>query len=815
MAATKGGFGPIIEKHKNLSENECRIICNNALQCFESDSEININLVNYLRQINLLVKFSKEDQSLPEGLLHELVKVITGSNLAAQGQEKLSLIHHAVMVLSSSILQQVYPGDTSAKFTPNVEPRSENIAALLAVVFAQGRNQGNLAKLVSQMVRWVSTVGFDYQVQCCALHYLVHTASFYRDLLVEDQVFVVSSQLSDWLSKASIEQMPNPLSKQKKSKPELVVEIDGGDCDEFFTILSLSSYYSPDQLMNIHTFSALRTWLQVTFMNDFKAMEQEAKSLAEKAERTESLEQSSKTVKKFSKRAKQALLDKACEYCLRVIDQSSRRPTKSQDSDLIHACATEAILILDLLCILDPTLIKKLFPAIKTFHSQMMEGVLNYPRAVLAALQFFINYSQNVVFNPQAAMEAFFDNIISSQFMEPFFAFDVISFLSNNLEKLCYKTLILEQFFPNLLKILAWNPRTYLADFLEILPAMTSQTTAIEMFHTLLDLPCTTAALELHKRADLMIANANLVDLKPDWAKSVELMKKPENKPWFNFVLRVKGGQGDTINKLEVLHSLLASLTSHPRVLYTAEAVLVLLRIYFDTVIESADYDLMIHLVPIIIERTSLIYNIPGYAQEVHKILAEELLAIFKEHPALIVDLQRELLECFSTPKNMEQREHVFIQLVWMVGEYTSTQHDNRCNSEIINKYYETLEALFYESAMTLQASEQQMQISSVELLATMMSCLAKLASRSQNLIPRVILCLTKVSQQMGKSSNIGQEEKAILASRATEYVNLLKFPDIAGVILSPPKDISSSHLHKDIHSSSVLLMRAAVHLIE
>lgn len=69
------------------------------------------------------------------------------------------------------------------------------------------------------------------------------------------------------------------------------------------------------------------------------------------------------------------------------------------------------------------------------------------------------------------------------------------------------------------------------------------------MFHTLLDLPCTTAALELHKRADLLIANANLVDLKPDWAKSVELMKKPENKPWFNFVLRVKGGQGDTINK--------------------------------------------------------------------------------------------------------------------------------------------------------------------------------------------------------------------------------------------------------------------------
>lgn len=57
-------------------------------------------------------------------------------------------------------------------------------------------------------------------------------------------------------------------------------------------------------------------------------------------------------------------------------------------------CATEAIFTLDLLCSLDPTLIQKLFPAIKTFHSEVTEGTTNYPRAVLAALQFFINYGE-------------------------------------------------------------------------------------------------------------------------------------------------------------------------------------------------------------------------------------------------------------------------------------------------------------------------------------------------------------------------------------------------------------------------------------
>lgn len=35
----------------------------------------------------------------------------------------------------------------------------------------------------------------------------------------------------------------------------------------------------------------------------------------------------------------------------------------------------------------------------------------------------------------------------------------------------------------HLLKILAWNPRTFLADFIEILPAMISQTTSIEVLY--------------------------------------------------------------------------------------------------------------------------------------------------------------------------------------------------------------------------------------------------------------------------------------------------------------------------------------------
>ena len=40
-----------------------------------------------------------------------------------------------------------------------------------------------------------------------------------------------------------------------------VTEVDGALCQDFFTLLNLSVYYSDDQLLNIHSFSVLRSLL--------------------------------------------------------------------------------------------------------------------------------------------------------------------------------------------------------------------------------------------------------------------------------------------------------------------------------------------------------------------------------------------------------------------------------------------------------------------------------------------------------------------------------------------------------------------------
>ena len=103
-------------------------------------------------------------------------------------------------------------------------------------------------------------------------------------------------------------------------------------------------------------------------------------------------------------------------------------------------------------------------------------------------------------------------------------------------------------------QLIAWQPRTFVADFTVIVAAMTTSSTALEVFHSLLDLPCMTAALHVaDKMKNVDFTDMAAMNTSQEPASSTEAFKNAGYRAMFNFFTRAEGGHGDTINRFVVI----------------------------------------------------------------------------------------------------------------------------------------------------------------------------------------------------------------------------------------------------------------------
>ncbi|KAL0992492.1 hypothetical protein UPYG_G00094000 [Umbra pygmaea] len=767
------------------------------------------DVIDSLQRLHLILASNKYSRRLPVELHRRLLSLCLSSSV-----EQLT-------VLTLAVLRETLPpsGPEQNYTLQDYCPLNSHAAAL---VISQAGCKGDLSALSSVLLRSLDGRAAEGPSLTPNLPLtqtipLLNTIITYSpDSLSEDHVIVLSKKLVDWLRYASVQQGVSSsggfFSSPRIRQLGTVAELDGSVCGDFFTVLCVSPSFSEDQWMNLYSFSLLRHWL-ITYHSgnegnpstdtaaDGRLVLSFSLSHEDRSEVDGSVVSMVSATSSSSRvlPPKERLREKSLEYCQRLLEQSDRKALKRADADLQKACLVEAVCILDSVCLEDAGCVYRAFPCVKSLFGRLNSD-LSYSRVLVPIAQFYLNHGETAAVDSECVWRCVWGVLPAECFNQPYLAYEMLSFIRANQLLLQNSVPLYTHYFPNLLKFLAWDSPSLVSDYIDVLPSLVTAGTALELLHSLLDLPCLTAALTLQLRS----ACLPLSDPGGRGLTSLEAFRSPVYRGLFLFLLRGEAGSGDTIDRLSMLHDLLLEASDWPRVIQSAQSVPVLLHVYFNTVTEVSDERLLAQLVLVMLERSSLLLNIPTYQEEIHRVFSYHLLRLCKLHPSVVVDQSRELLEFAGMTANVHSKEDLYTHVVWVLGEYLSVSSDTRCSVDLITSCFETLEAVLFE--ITFSGSPTP------RIATSLLSTLAKLASRSHDLIPRVSLFLSKL--RSGTVSWCHSEEDAVaVVTRGEELWSLLKLPSVALSVLTPPPLASASGWHRDANTALPVRLRTLTSL--
>ncbi|CAL1588810.1 unnamed protein product [Knipowitschia caucasica] len=793
------GSESLIKQAREIQDSELQKFYSRLLKVIQG-KDLGHEAVDSLQRLHLILSATKFTRRLPPDLHKKISSLV--SSPAEQFQ-----------ILGSAVLRETLPPSdqdmTCIQNNPSVV--NSHGAGLLLV---QASSTTPLSTLCSQLVR-----SLDSRHSETHSHSQTHTLPILNAILThrpeclsEEQVTVLSKRLVDWLRYASITQAASPggfFSGSRTRQPCPIAELDGSISGDFFTVLCVGQGFTEDQWMNVYAFSILRNWL-ITYhsvsncntadLADDRSVEGSVISMVS------ATSSSSRLLP-----PKERLREKSFQYCQRLIEQSDRKAQKRMDSDLQKACLVEAVCILDILCLEDCSLVYRVFPCIKALYSRLSSDT-SYARVLLPIAQFYLNHGEVAAVDCECVWQLVFSRFPAELFNDPFLAHEFLRFVRQNIQNLPTKVPQYMRSFPNLLKFLAWDSPALVDDFVDLLPSLVTSGTAVELLHTLLDLPCLSATLVLQQRSVLLpITDPNTRSL-----QALDAFRNANFRGLFLFLLRNDAGAGDTIDRLGLLHELLNESVDWPRVVQCAQTVPVLLHIFFNTVIKVADEKLFAQLILVLLERSSLLLKVPNYKNEIHRVFSYHLLKLCKLHPSLVVDQSHELLEFAGTTSNVYNKEELYTHVVWALGEYLSLSCDSRCSVRHITSCFEGLEAVLFE--ITSSAPPPGGVCPKPRVITTLMSALAKLASRSHDLIPRVSLFLSKL-RNVSRGGSVtwcsDDDDLVSIVTRGEELWSLLKTPGVAQSVLTPPPHVTKPQWHRDTNVATPLQLRTLTHLTQ
>ncbi|NWY51680.1 AP5Z1 protein, partial [Chionis minor] len=756
-----------------------------------------------LQRLHLTLAATKYPRKLDGKFVELLQTVLCSSKCPEQ-----------IQLLCAAILREMSPCNDLILSCDAIQD-TKLLSLVSSILLAQGNKKAEVSAVGQCIVKILERRLPERQGARYLLPVLSNVITLSPESLTEEQTNVVSKKLADWLRYASVQQgMAQPsggfFSSPRTRQPGPVTEVDGAIATDFFTVLSVGQYYTEDQWLNVQAFSMLRNWLLCYGAKGLKTPNSDDKSGMDTS--VMSVVSTAST----SSPPKDRLREKAFEYCRRLIEQSNRRPLKKDDGDLQKACLIEAVTIMDIICKQDSSYVYRAVSFLKILHNRI-SGDAAYARALLPIAQFFLNHGKTAAVDSDAIYKHLFTDIPAQLFHNPSLAFEFVQFCKDNTQLFTETSSIFRQSFPNLFKFLAWNSPPLISEFVDLLPFLLDAGTAIEIFHLLLDLPCLTAALDIQLRSTALPTSERAAcnpAVKP--ATCLDAFRHPLYKSMFQYLLRTKSTPEDAPERLIPLRQLLGSLASSPRVVQCAETGPVLLELFFRVVAEFADGPLINQLVVLLLQRSDQLYEIPAFKHDVYRVLGSQLVMLCQLHPALVVELSTEILEFSGTASNVQNKEAIFTHVVWAIGEYLSMSYDKRCTVEQISRFFETLETVLFEITQLRPLASTHSY--APRAISVLMATLTKLAARSQDLIPRVSMFLSKMRtfvQSPAVTSVYSEEDLEEILIRATELMNLLKMPSVAQFVFTPPVGVASTRFQREVNDSLPFALRMVTRLLE
>lgn len=664
----------------------------------------------------------------------------------------------------------------------------QQLALFLPALLAQGTDSPHYRCLVEKLLSALEDAGVAAPLKREILLYLTRVVEAQPDLLSLGDTERVLKQLPGWLLDCSLFSSPRLVGVSSVTGPapsaastsrfrrsestQPVSELDGVVSQETFTVLTSAKFHTGDQWLNGAAFSVLCVWLRQAVLLGYS----------------------------------DDSLGSACrKYCLCLLEQARRKPVHVEDAELQQYCLVEAVRALDLVCQLDATQV----PEVILVVQRMANSSHLLARAALtlgtALLQFFLHHGSVVLHKTGDSLSQFFLGPVSRAWLSGPSALQVVHFTLRNLEALC-EAGATEKYFPALLKIFAWNPQQFKSQFQTIVPAFMSAKTAVEVFHSLVDLPALAAALVLEWEASVVPEGLRL---KRRSSSSAALVAELQQGPMLKFVLRDVSGIGDTFEGLSKFHSLIADLSTDQRVVRCSEHAPDLLECFLKTFVQYGDSQLAARLLPAVMERLSVCYGARGYCDRLRKVLAGVLPQLFCKFPDVTFLLTSELVEFLSHTSSYDVAPDFFANLVWAVGEHASPSESPLCSPQAVGAFFEVLECQAFELLSSGHHAGAPLSERRTRLLCIVITSLSKLAVRSQDLVARALLCLSKTGQlcsshpapstTQGGSSGGAMLPQGVLERRVHELTAIIQRSGAASAILTPPREEELKRHHEDL----------------